>query len=110
MNQWYQCKKSLVLKNLIAGIINMKYSENTLFDDGINKYMIGYDDYIKGTEKAFYEYTLNDLYNLMPNNPKWMDGARPGAVLPLAIFDMANIEIIVPSDLNLINGVINDLD
>lgn len=84
--------------------------ENTSFNDGINKYMISYDDYVKGTEKAFYEYTLNDLYNLMPNNPKWMDGARAGAVLPLAIFDIAKIKIIVPSDLNLINGVINDLD
>ena len=84
--------------------------ENTLFNDGIHKYMISYEDYVKGTKKAFYELTLNELYELMPNNPKWMDGARVGAVLPLAIFDMANIKTIVPSDLNLINGVINDLD
>lgn len=46
----------------------------------------------------------------MPGNPKWMDGARPGAVLPVAIFDLANIKVIIPSDLNLINGVINDLN
>lgn len=84
--------------------------ENTLFNDGIHKFMVCYEDYIKGTENAFYKLTLNDLYNLMPNNPKWMDGARAGAILPLAIFDMADIKIIVPSDLNLINGVINDLD
>jgi len=84
--------------------------ENTLFNDGIHKFMVSYEDYIKGTGNAFYKLTLNDLYNLMPNNPKWMDGARAGAILPLAIFDLANIKIIVPSDLNLINGVINDLD
>jgi len=83
--------------------------ENTLFNDGIHKYMVSYEDYIKGTENAFYKLTLNDLYELMPSNPKWMDGARPGAILPLAIFDMAHIKIIVPSDLNLINGVINDI-
>jgi hypothetical protein len=36
----------------------------------------------------------------MPRNPKWMDGARAGAILPLAIFEKANIKLIVPSDLN----------
>lgn len=81
---------------------------NTLFDDGIHKYMVSIDDYFKGTEKVFYNITMQDLYNLMPQNPKWMDGARSGAILPLAIFKKANIKWIIPSDLNLINGVIND--
>ncbi len=45
----------------------------------------------------------------MPNNPKWMDGARAGAIIPLSIFKKAKIKWIIPSDLNLINGVINDL-
>jgi len=44
----------------------------------------------------------------MPQNPKWMDGARAGAVLPQAIFERAKIKTIIPSDLNLINGVIKD--
>ena len=83
--------------------------KNTLFDDGIHKYMVSIEDYIKGTEKVFYDITLEELYNLMPNNPKWMDGARSGAIIPLAIFHKANIKWIIPSDLNLINGVINDL-
>jgi len=46
----------------------------------------------------------------MPNNHKWMDGAKSGALLPLAIFDVANIKVTVPSDLNLIKGVVNDLN
>lgn len=83
--------------------------KNTLFDDEIHKYMVSIEDYIKGTEKVFYDITLEELYNLMPNNPKWMDGARSGAIIPLAIFHKANIKWIIPSDLNLINGVINDL-
>ena len=83
--------------------------KNTLFDDGIHKYMVSIEDYIKGTEKIFYDITLEELYNLMPNNPKWMDGARSGAIIPLAIFHKASIKWIIPSDLNLINGVINDL-
>ena len=81
---------------------------NTLFDDGIHSYMISLDDYVMATKRVFFEYTMEDLYKLMSSNPKWMDGARSGAVLPLAIFRKANIPWIVPSDLNLIHGVIRD--
>ena len=52
----------------------------------------------------------SQLYALMPNNPKWMDGARSGAIIPLVLFKLANVKWIIPSDLNLINGVINDLN
>ncbi len=79
---------------------------NTLFDDPNHPLMISFDDYIKGNNRIFYELTLQDLYDLMPHNPKWMDGARPGAVLPQAIFERCNIKVIIPSDLNLINGVV----
>lgn len=82
---------------------------NTLFDDGIHKYMVSIDDYIKGTEKVFYKITIDELYSLMPNNPKWMDGARAGAIIPLTLFKKASIKWVIPSDLNLINGVIKDL-
>ena len=81
---------------------------NTLFDDNIHKYMLSLEDYIKGTKKVFYNISLEELYELMPGNPKWMDGARSGAIIPLVLFKMANVRWIIPSDLNLINGVIND--
>lgn len=83
--------------------------ENTLFNDGIHKYMVSLEDYIKGTEKVFFKITMEELYKLMPGNPKWMDGARSGAIIPLTLFKKGNIPWIIPSDLNLINGVINDL-
>lgn len=83
--------------------------DNTLFNDNIHKYMLSLEDYIKGTEKVFNDLSLEELYKLMPTNPKWMDGARSGAIIPLVLFKMANIKWIIPSDLNLINGVINDL-
>lgn len=81
---------------------------NSLFQDGIHKYMISLEDYMKAIKKVFFEITLEELYHLMPSNPKWMDGARLGAVLPLAIFHKSEVPYIVPSDLNLINGIIND--
>lgn len=83
--------------------------ENKLFDDNIHPYMLSLEDYIKGTEKVFNEISMEELYDLMPSNPKWMDGARSGAIIPLVLFRMANVKWIIPSDLNLINGVINDL-
>ena len=82
--------------------------ENTLFHDSIHHYMVSLEDYIKGTEKVFYEMTLDELYALMPQNQKWMDGARAGAIIPLTLFKKANVPYVIPSDLNLINGVIND--
>ncbi|MCI9434597.1 MAG: hypothetical protein HFI86_04940 [Bacilli bacterium] len=83
--------------------------ENTLFNDNIHKYMLSLEDYIKGTEKVFNNISIEELYKLMPSNPKWMDGARSGAIIPLVLFKKANVKWIIPSDLNLINGVINDL-
>ena len=83
--------------------------DNTLFNDGIHKCMVSLEDYIKGTGKVFYDISLEDLYKLMPSNPKWMNGARAGAILPLALFKKSNVKWVIPSDLNLINGVINDL-
>lgn len=82
---------------------------NSLFNDSIHKYMLSLEDYILGTKKVFDEISLEELYKLMPENPKWMDGARSGAIIPLVLFKLANVEWIIPSDLNLINGVINDL-
>ena len=89
-------------------LTNFNLVPNTLFDDHIHKYMLSLDDYIEGTRKVFYDMSIQDLYQLMPNNPKWMDGARAGAIIPLALFKMIGIQWVVPSDLNLINGVIND--
>lgn len=81
---------------------------NTIFTDGIHQYMVSFNDFVKGNKKIFYKMTLQELYGLMPQNPKWMDGARAGAILPQAIFEKANIQAIIPSDLNLIDGVIKD--
>lgn len=84
--------------------------ENTLFNDHIHKYMLTLEDYVAGIEKVLYNMSLDELHSLMPSNPKWMNGARSGAIIPLVLFKKANVKWIIPSDLNLINGVINDLN
>lgn len=85
-----------------------KLEPNDLFNDGIHDVKVSFENFVKGNEHIFFDLSLNDLYKLMPSNPKWMDGARPGAVLPQAIFEKAKIKTIIPSDLNLINGVVKD--
>jgi hypothetical protein len=81
---------------------------NTLFKDDRHPFMVSFDDFVKGNNKVLYDLSMNDLYNLMPHNPKWMDGARLGVILPQAIFMKCNIKYIIPSDLNLIDGVVKN--
>lgn len=109
LDQDYDCAIFTGGEERFELLTNFNLVENTLFNDGIHQYMLHIDDYIKGTEKVFYEFTMDQLYELMPQNPKWMDGARSGAIIPLTIFKKANIKWIIPSDLNLINGVIKDI-
>ncbi len=80
--------------------------KNTMFDDANHPFQVSLIGFIAGTMRIFFEMTMDDLRALMPDNPKWMDGARAGAVLPLAVFRKTKIETIIPSDINLINGVI----
>lgn len=110
-DQDYDCAIFTGGEERFEKLTNFELENNDLFDDGIHKYKVSYENYVKGTEKVFFdaEYTLEKLYELMPGNPKWMDGARPGAIIPLALFDLAKIKTIIPSDVNLIHGVINDL-
>lgn len=90
-------------------LTNYALEPNDLFSDGIHDCKVSFENFVKGNQHIFFELTLQQLYDLMPQNPKWMDGARAGAVLPQAIFEKANIKTIIPSDLNLINGVVKDV-
>jgi len=81
---------------------------NAQFTDANHPSQVSIDGFIAGTQRIFFDMTMDELRGLMPKNPNWMSGARPGAVLPLAVFNRAGIRVIVPSDLNLINGAVRD--
>ena len=83
-----------------------KLVPNTIFQDGIHTHMVSYDDFKEKNKELLYHTTIEQLYNLMPSNPKWMDGAKAGVILGQAIFEKAKVPYIIPSDLNLIHGVI----
>lgn len=89
-------------------LVKYNLQENKFFDDGIHKLFVTYDDFDRKNKELLYNTSLEELHNLMPQNPTWMDGAKAGALLGQAIFKKANIKYIIPSDLNLIHGVIKE--
>ena len=89
-------------------LVKYNLQKNEFFKDGIHKLYVTYEDFDKKNKELLYNTKLEDLYKLLPENPKWMDGAKAGAILGQAIFKKANIKYIIPSDLNLIHGVIKN--
>lgn len=89
-------------------LVNYNLQDNKFFDDGIHKFYVTYEDFDKKNKELLYDTELENLYSLMPENPKWMDGAKAGIMLGQAIFKKASIKYIVPSDLNLIYGVVKE--
>ena len=87
-------------------LVNYNLQENQFFNDGIHKAYVTYEDFERKNKELLYNMRLEELYELLPENPIWMDGAKAGIMLGQALFKKANIKYIIPSDLNLIYGVI----
>lgn len=79
---------------------------NKLFRDKEHPSIITLNTFAEKNEKIFEETKLKDLENLMPENPKWMHGARGCSALAQAICDKYNIKTIIPSNSNLMHGVV----
>ena len=79
--------------------------ENTIFSDEKHPSVIRSNDFYAQNQRIFSEITISDLRNMMPNNPDWMNGARACSALAQAICMQYGVEIIIPSDSNLIDGV-----
>jgi len=80
-------------------------TQNKLFKDSNHPSIISLQDFKKKNEEIFHEVTLAYLESLMPSDPKWMHGARACSALAQAVFEKYNINIIVPSNSNLLDGV-----
>lgn len=89
-------------------LVRYNLQTNKFFNDGIHKLYVTYEDFDKKNKELLYNTKLEELYKLLPENPKWMDGAKAAIMLGQAIFKKANIKYIIPSDLNLIHGVIKE--
>ena len=82
-------------------------TKNSFFIDELHPYMISINDYKTRNKEIFHNVTIEELRNLMPKNPSWMDGARACSALAQCICQRYNIDFIIPSDSNLIDGVCN---
>jgi exopolyphosphatase/pppGpp-phosphohydrolase len=80
--------------------------KNNLFEDEDHPFLIELEDFKNKNKEIFEKITLKELENLMPENPKWMHGARPCSAIAQAICEKYYIEKIIPSDSNIINGIV----
>jgi hypothetical protein len=79
---------------------------NKLFSDGDHPSLISVIDFLKRNEEIFNKVSLRELESLMPDNPKWMHGARGCSAIAQAICQKYQVEVIIPSNSNIINGIV----
>lgn len=80
--------------------------KNNLFADKDHPFIIKLGNLQKKNQEIFTRTKLGELENLMPEDPSWMHGARGCSAIAQAIFEKYSIETIVPSNSNLIDGVV----
>lgn len=83
-----------------------RLEENSIFVDKDHPSMISRNNFNIGNRKVFSEISLEDLERLMPNDPKWMYGARACSAIAESVTSHFGVEYIIPSDSNLVNGVV----
>ncbi|HOA47783.1 MAG TPA: hypothetical protein PK723_05275 [Candidatus Pacearchaeota archaeon] len=87
-------------------LANYPLKSNKLFIDNDHPFLISADDFSKRNEDIFEKVSLKELESFMPNDPKWMHGARGCSAIAQAICEKYQIKTIIPSNSNLINGVV----
>lgn len=78
---------------------------NFIFNDSLHPSVILSENYFQRNKQIFSEITIENLRSMMPSNPAWMNGARACSAIAQAICKHYQIEFIVPSDSNIIDGV-----
>jgi len=81
-------------------------AKNSLFKDNDHLSLISAIDFTKKNKEIFEKIKLQELEDLMPENPKWMHGARGCSAIAQAICEKYKIKSVIPSNSNIINGVI----
>jgi len=79
---------------------------NRLFSDDDHPSLISTVNFSKHNKEIFEKVSLKELESLMPDNPKWMHGARGCSAIAQAICQKYSVQTIIPSNSNIINGII----
>lgn len=86
-------------------LVGYPLRENTLFKDEEHPFIIDLEDFRNKNEEVFSNITIKTLESFMPDDPRWMHGARACSAIAQAIFEKYHIKTIIPSNTNLIDGV-----
>lgn len=87
-------------------LANYALEKNHLFKDKDHSSIIHIGSFVKRNKDIFSKITLKSLEDLMPDNPKWMHGARGCSAIAQAICEKYEIETIIPSNSNTMNGMV----
>jgi hypothetical protein len=79
---------------------------NKLFSDPNHPSVISYKNFAQKNEDIFALTTLTQLEKHIPENPQWMHGARACSAIAQAICLTYGITVLIPSNTNLIDGVV----
>ena len=79
---------------------------NDIFSDPAHPCVISSGDFAARNEEIYQKISIKELENLMPDDPLWMHGARACSAIAQAIVEKFQVEKLVPSDSNMIDGVI----
>lgn len=78
---------------------------NDIFEDMNHPNKISLEDFAKRNHDVFKSVTLKQLEDLMPNDPRWMHGARACSAIAQAISQHFGVSYIIPSDSNMAHGI-----
>ena len=79
--------------------------QNDLFKDENHPLLIGINPYRTRNAEVFSEVTLAELETMLPENPKWMHGARAYCAIAQAICQRFGVATVIPSDVNIAHGI-----
>ena len=79
---------------------------NDIFSDPTHPCVISSGNFAARNEEIYQKISIKELENLMPDDPLWMHGARACSAIAQAIVEKFQVEKLVPSDSNMIDGAI----
>jgi len=79
---------------------------NKLFSDSNHPSLISAVNFFKRNKEIFDKVSLKELELLMPDNSRWMHGARGCSAIAQAICQKYHVQTIIPSNSNIINGIV----
>lgn len=86
-------------------LANYNLETNELFTDSDHPVLISATNFVSRNREVFGKVKLAELEALMPENPKWMHGARGCSAIAQAICEKYGVKTIIPSNSNIVNGV-----